>query len=149
MEQRKSPDEIRKLAKDLKNAIENKNTKLVLSHFSDDCEIEFLEAKLTGKEGVEKWLEWLYRNLGEIRFSPVTILVDGNMFSEEYILYGKLHNGTEIQSKQAGVSVYEGSKIKSLHLYFDRLDFAELVAKGFAGKKIVKEITKKSLKGLM
>lgn len=144
-----SPDEIRKFARDLGNAIETRNTKLALSRFADDCEIEFLEAKLTGEEGVKKWLKWLYENLAEIRFSPATTVVEGNVFFEEYILYGKLHNGAEIQSKQASVSVYEGSKIKSLHLYFDRFDFAELAAKGFAGKRIVKEITKKSLKGLV
>ncbi len=148
MKKGQSPDEIREYAKELEKAIEAKDTEFVQSRFCDDCEIEFLEARLTGKEGVNKWLKWLYKNLDEISFSPITMVVEGNTFFEEYILHGKLRNGKELQSKQASVSVYEGSKIKSLHLYFDRFDFAELVAKGYAGKKIVKEITKKSLKGL-
>ena len=44
--------------------------------------------------------------------------------------------------------VFEGLKIKSLRMYFDRLDFSGSVAKDVVSKTIVKELVKKSLEGL-
>jgi len=93
------PDEIRKVAMDLDNAIENKDIYVILSSFSDDCEIELLGIMLTGKEGARRWINWLYKHLAEIKFFPVTLMVDGYTFFEEFIVKAKLHNGVEIQSK--------------------------------------------------
>jgi ketosteroid isomerase-like protein len=143
------PDEIRKVAMDLDNAIENKDIDVILSSFSDDCEIELLGIKLTGKEGARRWINWLYTHLAEIKFFPVTIMVDGNTFFEEFIAKAKLHNDVEIQSNQAEVLIYKNYKIKSLRVYFDRLDFADSVAKGFISKTIVRKLIKASLKGLV
>ena len=144
-----SSDMIRKVALDLDNAIESKSIELILSSFTDDCEIELLGTKLTGKEGVRRWLIWLYAHLDEVRFSPVTIMVDGNTFFEEFVMQAKLHDGPIVQSKQAEVIVYEDYKIKSLRLYFDRLDFADAVARGPISKAIVRQLVKTSLKGLI
>ena len=44
--------------------------------------------------------------------------------------------------------MFENSKIKSLRLYFDRLDFSGAVAKDVISKTIIKEIVNKSLEGL-
>jgi ketosteroid isomerase-like protein len=148
MQDNQLPDEIRKIAADLDNAIENKNIELALSCFSDDCEIELLGIKLTGKEGARKCINWMYEHLAEVRFVPITIMVDGNTFFEEFILKGKLHNGTEVQSKQAEVLIYENYKFRSLRLYFDRLEFADSVAKGPISKALVRTLIKRSLKGL-
>ena len=143
------PDEIRKVSADLDNAIEKKNIDLALSCFSDDCEIELLGIKLTGKEGARKCINWMYEHLVEVRFVPITIMVDGDTFFEEFILKGKLQDGTEIQSKQAEVLIYENCKVRSLRLYFDRLEFADSVAKGPISKALVKRFIKRSLKGLV
>ncbi len=148
MKSQQSPDEIRKVAMALGNAIEKKNVEEILSSFADDCEIELLRQRLVGKEGVKKWVDWLYKNLKQIKLQPIVIIVKGNTLFEEFILRARLHGGIEIKSKQAEVLVYENYKIKSLRLYFDRLDFAELVAKDPVSKAIVNRITKKSLKGL-
>lgn len=148
MEQSQSPDQIRRIAADLDKAVENRDIELILSSFSDDCEIELLGIKLAGKEAARKWLGWMYGHLSEVRFLPITIMVDGDTFFEEFILKGKLHDGTEVESKQAEVLVYENLKVKSLRLYFDRLDFADSVAKGPISKAIVRRLMKKSLKGL-
>ena len=113
-----------------------------------DCEIELLGMKLTGKEGARKWLNWLYSHANEIELVPVTIMVDGDTFFEEFIAEAKLHNGVVIRSKQAEVLLYENYKVKNLRLYFDRLDFADSVTKGFIGKAIVRQLIKTSLKGL-
>jgi ketosteroid isomerase-like protein len=149
MEKNQLPEKIRRVASDLDNAIESKDIESILSSFSDDCEIELLGIKLTGKEGVRKWTHWLYKHLAEVRFSPVTIMADGNTFFEEFILKGKLHNGIEVQSKQAEVLIYENYKLKSLRLYFDRLDFVDSVVKGTISKAFVRKLMKRSLKGLM
>jgi len=148
MENKQTPEKIRKVAMDLDNAIEKKNIEKILSSFSDDCEIELLGIKLKGKEGVKKWINWLYKHLDEIKFTPVTIIVEGDIFFEEFIVKARLRDGIEIQSKQAEVLVYENYKIKSLRLYFDRLDFADAVAKGLISKRITQELIKKSLEGL-
>lgn len=149
MEQSQLPAQIRRLAAELDNAVESKNIELILSSFSDDCEIELLGIKLTGKEGAKKWIAWIYKHLAEVRFVPVTIMVQGDTFFEEFILKGKLHNGIEIRSKQAEVLIYENYKVKSLRLYFDRLEFADSVAKGPVSKALVRKLIKKSLNELI
>ena len=143
-----SVDRIRNAAAEVDNAIESKDTESILSAFSEDCQIELLGIRLTGKDGAKKWIDWMYQHLAEVRFQPVTIMVDGNTFFEEFILRGKLHDGTEVESKQTEVLVYENYKIKSLRLYFDRLDFADSVAKGRISKAIVRRLLKSSLRGL-
>ena len=148
METKQSPDKIRKAAMALDNAIESKNIAEILASFTDDCEIELLRQRLIGKEGVKKWLDWLYKNLRQIKFQPIIIVVKGNTLFEEFIVRARLHSGVEIKSKQAEVLVYENDKIKSLRLYFDRLDFAESVTKDPISRAAVNRIIKKSLEGL-
>jgi len=74
MESSQSPDEIRKVAMDLDNAVEAKGTEFIFSCFSDDCEMELLGVKLAGKEGARKWINWLYRRLAMVKFLPVTLM---------------------------------------------------------------------------
>jgi ketosteroid isomerase-like protein len=148
MVQNQLPEKIRQAAAELDNAIENKDLDRIMSGFSDDCEIELLGIKLTGKEGLKKWMDWMFAHLAEIIFEPITIMVDGNAFFEEFILKGRLHDGTEVQSKQAEVLIYENYQVKSLRLYFDRLDFADSVAKGIISKALVRRVMRESLKGL-
>jgi ketosteroid isomerase-like protein len=148
MQENQSAENIRKLSLDLDKALENKNVELALSSFSDDCEIELLGIKLTGKAGVRRWLQWMYRHLAEVRFTPITTIVEGNVFFEEFLLRGRFHDGTEVESTQAEVLIYEGDKLKVLRLYFDRLDFAGSVAKGRIARAFVRWAKKKSLLGL-
>jgi len=148
MQSKQSPDEIRRVAMDFDNAIKDRDMESILSSFSDECEIELLGIKLTGKEGATRWVNWLYQHLAKLEFIPVTIMVEGDTFFEEFVVRAWLHNGAEVQSKQAEVLVYENYKIKSLRLYFDRLDFAGSVARGFIEKAIVRQLIRTSLKGL-
>jgi ketosteroid isomerase-like protein len=148
MQESQSAEKIRRLSLDLDKALENKNVELVLSSFSDDCEIELLGIKLVGKAGVKRWLDWMYKHLAEVRFTPITIMVDGNVFFEEFLLRGKFHDGKGVDSKQAEVLIYEGDKLKVLRLYFDRLDFAGAVAKGPIARAFVRWAKRKSLTGL-
>jgi hypothetical protein len=119
-----------------------------LEKFSDDCEIELLGIKLSGKEGARKWLNWLFVHLASVEFLPITIMVDGNTFFEEFKVLAKLHDGEEVQSKQTVVLMFDNLKIKSLRMYFDRLDFSSSMAKDVISHTIVRELVKKSLEGL-
>jgi ketosteroid isomerase-like protein len=148
MHKANSSEEIRKIAMALDEALESKDLEAVVEKFADNCEIELLSVKLHGKQGVRRWFSWIYTHVAEIKFLPVTIMVEGNTFFEEYIVKAKFQDGEETRSNQAVVLVFEGLKIKSLRMYFDRLDFASSVAKDIISKTIVRELLKKSLEGL-
>jgi ketosteroid isomerase-like protein len=148
MDASQSSEQIRKAAMALDNALERKDLEAVTEKFADDCEIELLSVKLIGKEGVKKWFSWLYTHVAEMRLLPVTIMVEGDIFFEEYVVKARFYDGEEASSNQAEVLVFENLKIKSLRMYFDRLDFSSSVAKDVISKTIVKELLKKSLKGL-
>ena len=149
MEQQLSPEKIRKLAKALDDAIESRNTEEVMSHFLDNCEIELPGIKLTGKEGLRKAIAWIYGYLKDITLIPIKIMVDGNTFFEEFIVKAKV-KGEEIQVKQTEVLVYdEEYKVKSIHLYFDRLELAAAYASNPIEKIMIKQLNKASLKGLL
>ncbi|MFW3146585.1 MAG: nuclear transport factor 2 family protein [Thermoplasmatota archaeon] len=116
--------------------------------FSDDCEIQMLGLTLKGKKEAKKWLKWLFSTFEEISFEPVTIMVEGDTFFEEFVIDAVLPDGRRIRSKQSEVLVYEDYKVKSLRIYFDRLDFADLIGTGPVRRKIVKMLREASLKDL-
>jgi ketosteroid isomerase-like protein len=148
LEHAQSSEAILKSALNLDKAIEKRNIETVLSKFSSDCEIELLGIKLNGRDGVKKWMEWQFKYISKIEFIPITKMVSGNIFFEEFIAKANLHDGEEIQSKQAVVLQFRKKLIKSLRLYFDRLEFANAVAKDIISKTIVKELVNKSIEGL-
>lgn len=90
----------------------------------------------------------MYKHVADIKFLPVTIMVEGNMFFEEFIVEAKFHDGEKARSNQTVVLEFEELKVKSLRMYFDRLDFSNAVAKDVISKTIVTELIKKSLEGL-
>jgi ketosteroid isomerase-like protein len=143
-----SSEAIFKTALNLDEAIEKRNIESVISKFSTDCEIELLGLKLNGRDGVKKWIEWQFKRISKIDFIPITKMVSGNTFFEEYIAKASLYDGEEIQSKQAVVLQFKNKLITSLRLYFDRLEFADAVAKDIISKTIVEELVKKSIEGL-
>ena len=111
MSQEQDVDRIKQVAMEFDNAIESKNIDHMVSFFADDCEIELMGITLAGKDGARKWLEWLFGTLVEVKFKPVIIMVEGNVFFEEFILVGTLPNGKTVESKQSEVLVYENYKI--------------------------------------
>ena len=142
-------EKIREVAKELDDSLETKNIDQILPFFADDCEIELLGITVKGKEGVERWLKWQYEHIAEVKLLPVIIMIEGNVFFEEFVVTAKLHDGTKVESKQAEVLIYdENYKVKSLRLYFDRLDFANSVVKDPINKFIVRRLIKMSLKDL-
>ena len=148
LHQGQDEDRIKEVAMELDNAIESGDVEQIVAFFADDCEIELMGITLSGKDGARRWLEWLFDTLVEVKFRPVTIMVEDDTFFEEFILIGTLQNGKVVESKQSEVLIYEDYKIKSLRVYFDRLDFADVVADDFISRKIVKMLISRSLKGL-
>ncbi|MFC1982408.1 nuclear transport factor 2 family protein [Chloroflexota bacterium] len=150
MEQHLSPEKIRELAKALDDAIESRKAEEAISHFSDTCEIELLGVKLTGKEGLRKAVRWIFRYLKDITLSPITIMIEGNTFFEEFFVRTKTKGGKEIQVKQAEVLIYDDEyKVKSLRLYFDRLELAAAYTTNPIEKIMIDRLNKASLKGLL
>ena len=142
-------DKLREAAKELDVSLESKNIDQILPFFADDCEIELLGITVKGKEGVERWLKWQYEHVAKVKLVPVIIMTEGNVFFEEFVVNAKLHDGTKVESKQAEVLIYdENYKVKSLRLYFDRLDFANSVVKDPISKFIVRRLIKMSIKDL-
>jgi hypothetical protein len=143
-------ERIRTVAKELDDTLETRDNERILGFFADDCEIELLGITLKGKDGIGKWLDWKYRHVAGYELVPVVIMIEGNVFFEEFLVKARLPDGTALESKQAEVLVYnEDYKVKSLRLYFDRLDFADAVARDPVSRFIVGKLSKTSLKGLI
>jgi len=148
MTEKQSPDEIRRAAKLLDDAVEAGDAATVLSCFASDCEIEFPGVTLHGKADLEKALDWLYGELGTIRFLPIKIMIDGDTFFEEFVLQAKRGAEPEVRIKATEVLVYRDYKVTQLRLYFDRLALARVLARGFLETWIVRKVERVSLKGL-
>jgi ketosteroid isomerase-like protein len=143
------PDRIRTLAKQLDDAVEQGDIQAVLSFFTDDCEIELPGLKLRGKMGLQKALAWLYQQLGAIRFQPITILVEGNVFFEEFVLKAIKGPDFAFDVQATEILIYEQHKVSKLRLYFDRLAVARALARGLLEKWIVKKMEHLSLRGVV
>jgi ketosteroid isomerase-like protein len=143
-----SSEDIRKVAIAFDKALESKDLQAIIETFAGDCEIELLGVKLFGKVSAKKWFSWLYKHAAEMKLLPVTVMVEGDIFFEEYAVKAKFYDGKEASSNQAEVLVFEDLKIKSQRMYFDRLDFSSSVAKDVISKTIVRQLVKKSLEGL-
>jgi ketosteroid isomerase-like protein len=143
-------ERIRQVAKELDNTLETKNIERILAFLADDCEIQLLGIKVKGKEGARRSLKWQFGHVAEYELIPVVIMIEGNVFFEEFLVKAKLPDGTSLESKQAEVLVYnQDYKVVSLRLYFDRLDFADAVARDPVTKFVVRTLIKTSLRGLV
>jgi ketosteroid isomerase-like protein len=143
-----SPDQIRRLAKDLDDAVEHGDIEMVVSFFTDDCEVELPGVKLTDQDGLRRGLGWLYHELGSIRFEPVSIMVDGDTFFEEFVMRATREGDAEAEIPATEVLVYEGLKVRRLRIYFDRLAIAAIRARGLVEKWVVKKMERAALRGL-
>jgi len=144
-----SPEKIQDAVIQFTDAMIKKNNEALVACFADDCEIEFLHVKLKGKKGAREWREWLYGHMSELQFDRITNVVNEKTIMEEYILSGRLHNGSRIKSRQTEVIVFDDNyKIKRFSFYFDRLDFIESGINKIMAKQIVNTFNQKTLKNL-
>ena len=140
---------IRALAKALDDAIENEDIEKVLSFFTENCETELLGLRLEGRHGLKRALDWMYKHVTNITLSPITLIIDGSVFFEEFLVRAKTHKGKRIEVKQAEVLIYnEDYLVTSLRLYFDRLLLADTMATNIVDRILLNQVIKNSLKGL-
>jgi hypothetical protein len=121
----------------------------VLSYFSNECEIELPGVKLTGREGVRKLIGWMYRHLNAISIIPVTIVIHGNVFFEEFVVKATIQGDRNLEVKQVEVLVYdEDYQVKNLRLYFDWLQLTDAFTANPMQRFMTRAVTKASMKGL-
>jgi ketosteroid isomerase-like protein len=141
-------EKIRKLAKDLDNAIEQQDVERLVSYFSEECEVRLPGSTLTGHEGLRRAVKWMYSHLRGIVLLPVTIMVQGNVFFEEFTVRANVA-GHDIEVRQSEVLVYDGNyKVTSLRLYFDRLELARHFPVNFIDRFLIGRVIRESLKDL-
>ena len=141
-------EQMERVAGEFRDAMQNRDLAALLHLFREDCEIELFDLKLRGHDGVEKWFNWTFGHMKAMQFERLSSAVGGDIFYEEYLLSGVIHNGKKTQSRQARVLVFEGGRVKSFRLYMDRLQFADSVVNDFAGRLIVKKFIEVSVKGM-
>ena len=143
------PDRIREVAMRLDDTLEVMDKEKVLEFFTDDCEIKFLGKTLRGKDGVIKWLDWMEaKGMSAMQLTPVNIQVIGDTFLEEFKAKAVLADGTEIEAEQCEVLVYEDYKVKSLRLYFDRVQYAPMITRNCIERGVIRRLDKMTFEGL-
>jgi hypothetical protein len=148
MEKSLNQEKIREIAKALDNAIEKHHVEELVSYFSEECEIQLSGITLTGHKGLRKSIDWMYTYLKEITLIPITIIIQGNVFFEEFIVKAKVA-GHNIEVRQAEVLIYSNDyKVESIRLYFDRLELVQNFPSNFIDRILIRRVSKESLKGL-
>jgi hypothetical protein len=142
-------ESILKVAKDFDDAIETHEIDQILPYFHKECTIELLGLTLHGRKGARKWLEWMFQHVSAISIDPVVIMVEDDVFFEEFIVNCMLPDGKKVQSKQAEVLIFENNLVKVLRIYFDRLDFAQSISSGWVTRRIIGRIVNESIRGLV
>ncbi|MBN2028235.1 MAG: hypothetical protein JW854_15910 [Actinobacteria bacterium] len=59
-----------------------------------------------------------------------------------------LADGTEIEAEQCEVLICEDYKVKSLRLYFDRLQYAPMIVRSCIERGVIKRLDKMTFEGL-
>ncbi len=148
MESSLDREKVRQVAKALDDAIERHDMDVLIACFSEACEIRLPGITLAGHEGLRKAVSWMYTYLKEITLVPVTILIEGNVFFEEFIVKTTV-GGHDTEVKQAEVLIYDDKyRVTSLRLYFDRLELARNFPANFIDRWLIKMVSRASLKGL-
>jgi ketosteroid isomerase-like protein len=141
-----SETSIRQTASELDEALEAGDIDRVVACFSVDCTVELLGVRLDGRDGVRRWLDWVFAHVERIEFTPRVISVDGDTFIEEFGVTGTLVGGRVLNSQWAEILTYRDDLVTSLRLYFNPIDFAP--ALGLAGRAIGPAAVKFARRGL-
>ena len=76
-------------------------------------------------------------------------MIQDNIFFEEFIIKAKVA-GRDIQLRQSEVLEYNiDYRVKSIRLYFDRLELAQAFPPNFIDRILIRRVNKATLKGLL
>ena len=137
-------DKIRALAKRLDDAIEADDIPTATNCFAEACTISAVGRTFHGRENLAQVLIWLRDAYGPIRFDHRLIMVKGDCFFEEFNF---LFPGHGVSIPATEILLYEGSLIKELRIYVDRLDLAQVAARNRFEQCIIDWITSLGLRG--
>ncbi len=137
---------IREAARRLDDALEARDFEAVVGCFAEECEIELLGIRMRGRDGVRRWLDWVFGQVESLRFEPRVITVDGATLVEEFIVEATVARGRLVRSHWAELLDYEQNLVRSLRLYFSPLDFLE--AKGAPGRLVAPAVRGFARRGL-
>jgi ketosteroid isomerase-like protein len=115
---------IRLAAAILDGALEAGDRERVVTCFADDCTVELLGVRLEGHDGVRRWFDWVFHHVERLSFSPRVIMVDGDLFVEEFEVEATLSGGPHVESRWAEILTYRDDLVTSMRLYFNPIDFA-------------------------
>jgi ketosteroid isomerase-like protein len=137
---------IRHAASELDEALEAADVDRVVACFSEDCTLELLGVRLSGHDGVRRWLAWVFDHVERIEFTPRVISVDGDTFIEEFGVIGVMADGRRLESQWAEILTYRDDLVTSLRLYFNPIDFAPAI--GLVGRLVAPTAARLARRGL-
>jgi ketosteroid isomerase-like protein len=140
-------EEIRRVAQLLDDAVESQDIESILSCFSDTGEVDVFGLTFKGSKEIRHIITWMYQRFGKIKFQPIIITVEGNIFFEEFTMSARF-DGKEIEVSAAEVLVFENYKIIRLKLFLDRLEIAQVVSKGLVERLFTNWINREVMKGV-
>lgn len=90
----------------------------------------------------------MFANAPDLKFELVVVISEENIFYEEFFVNVTLPSGKVVKSHQAETLMFEEGKLKTLRIFFNPLDFSDVVVKGPISKAVIRYILKTAQKGL-
>jgi hypothetical protein len=85
----------------------------------------------------------MYRYFKEVTLIPITIMIQDNIFFEEFIVKARVSGG-DIEVRQAEVLVYDNNyKVREIRLYFDRLELAQAFSPNLFDRILIRKLNQR------
>ena len=142
-------EEIVKIMRNFKDALNKKDIEESLSFFTEDADWVDPNGVFKGKEEIKKYLKWGFEvspNQKVIE-SGIKIIAEEDRAVYEHILEGS-HEGMKYQILALCNYEFTGDKIRHVRSAYDRLTQAKQLAKGKIAKTAVNSIINRMEKGL-
>ena len=144
-----SAEQVKKVMKNFRAALESKDVEEILSFFTDDAEWHAPEGAFKGKEQIKRYVLWNKQTTPDLKITEagVKIIAGADVGAYEHMLSGTIDG---MKWDTLGLCIYEftGDKIKSIRSVYDRLSIAKQASKGIMAKSAVNGILKRMEKGL-
>lgn len=143
-----SEEQVKNTMREVRKALEAKDTEKVLSLLTEDATWEAPEGTFKGKAEVKRYVTWLNQMPDlKITESGIKIMAQGNTGVYEHIISGTFE-GRKWEVLTMCVYEFAGDKIKNIRSVNDRLAIAKQTAKGMIAKRAVNAIVNAMEKGL-